>query len=190
MIQREENCTCVPSWVSTSTVTFWNVSMKVKSLVLVMSVTLICIVPLRTVNNSKADFKEEGLFWPQLHFLLPQRCHGGSNKTMACSYVRITADSALTRHLFLPLHPVYQKKKEIGLPWWLSDEESACQFRGQGRSLVREDPTCHAATKPVGHNYWACALEPGNRSYWSPSTAAPVRRQNRSHSHKQSVSRN
>ena len=28
------------------------------------------------------------------------------------------------------------------------------------RSLVREDPTCCRATKPVHHSYWACALEP------------------------------
>ena len=27
------------------------------------------------------------------------------------------------------------------------------------RSLVWEDPTCHGATKPMHHNYWACALE-------------------------------
>ena len=25
----------------------------------------------------------------------------------------------------------------------------------QVRALVREDPTCHRATKPVCHNYWA-----------------------------------
>ena len=24
------------------------------------------------------------------------------------------------------------------------------------RTLVREDPTCHRATKPMRHNYWAC----------------------------------
>ena len=24
------------------------------------------------------------------------------------------------------------------------------------RALVWEDPTCHGATGPVGHNYWAC----------------------------------
>ena len=24
-------------------------------------------------------------------------------------------------------------------------------------ALVREDPTCRRATKPVRHNYWACA---------------------------------
>ena len=28
------------------------------------------------------------------------------------------------------------------------------------RALVQEDPTCHGATKPVRHNYWACTLEP------------------------------
>ena len=28
------------------------------------------------------------------------------------------------------------------------------------RALVREDPTCRWATKPVCHNYWASALEP------------------------------
>ena len=36
------------------------------------------------------------------------------------------------------------------------------------RALVREDPTCHGATKPVRHNYWACALEPASHNYWSP----------------------
>ena len=29
-------------------------------------------------------------------------------------------------------------------------------------ALVREDPTCRGATKPVRHNYWACALEPAH----------------------------
>ena len=29
------------------------------------------------------------------------------------------------------------------------------------RSLVRKDLTCHRTTKPVHHNYRACALEPG-----------------------------
>ena len=28
------------------------------------------------------------------------------------------------------------------------------------RALDQEDPTCHRTTKPVHHNYWACALEP------------------------------
>ena len=36
------------------------------------------------------------------------------------------------------------------------------------QALVREDPTCCGATKPVCHNYWACALEPASHNYWSP----------------------
>ena len=35
------------------------------------------------------------------------------------------------------------------------------------RALVREDPTCRGATKPVSHNYWACALEPASHNYWA-----------------------
>ena len=44
-------------------------------------------------------------------------------------------------------------------------------------SLVQEDPMCNGATKPVGHNYWACALEPGSRVYrvLSPHVLEPVR---------------
>ena len=37
-------------------------------------------------------------------------------------------------------------------------------------SLVQEDSTCHKATKPVGQNYWARALEPACLSCWSPCT--------------------
>ena len=36
------------------------------------------------------------------------------------------------------------------------------------RALVWEDPTCRGATKPVRHNYWACALGPMSHNYWSP----------------------
>ena len=35
------------------------------------------------------------------------------------------------------------------------------------RSLVWEDPTCCGATKPLCHNYWACALEPTSHNYWA-----------------------
>ena len=33
------------------------------------------------------------------------------------------------------------------------------------QALVREDPTCHGASKPVRHNYGACALEPMSHNY-------------------------
>ena len=35
------------------------------------------------------------------------------------------------------------------------------------RFLVWEDPTCRRAAKPMHHNYWACALEPGGHNYWA-----------------------
>ena len=36
------------------------------------------------------------------------------------------------------------------------------------RALGQEDPTCRRATKPMHHNYWACALELASHNYWSP----------------------
>ena len=54
-------------------------------------------------------------------------------------------------------------------------------------SLVREDPTCRRATKPVCHNYWACALEPASHNYWAhgqqllkPTRLEPMLRNKRS----------
>ena len=41
------------------------------------------------------------------------------------------------------------------------------------RSLVWEDPTCRGATRPMSHNYWACALEPTSHNYWSPRAHGP-----------------
>ena len=41
------------------------------------------------------------------------------------------------------------------------------------RALVREDPTCCRATKPVCHNYWACALEITSHSYWARASYSP-----------------
>ena len=57
-----------------------------------------------------------------------------------------------------------------------------------GSNLVREDPTCHGATKPVCLNYWACALEPASHKYWArapqllkPVSLEPVLHNKRSH---------
>ena len=37
----------------------------------------------------------------------------------------------------------------------------------QVQALVWEDPTCRGATKPMRHDYWACALEPASHNYWA-----------------------
>ena len=34
-------------------------------------------------------------------------------------------------------------------------------------SLIRDNPICHRATKPVRHSCWACALEPTSHTYWA-----------------------
>ena len=56
------------------------------------------------------------------------------------------------------------------------------------RALVRDDPICRGATKPVCHNYWACALEPESHNYWAcvpqllkPACLEPVLHNERSH---------
>ena len=45
--------------------------------------------------------------------------------------------------------------------------------------LIWENSTCHRATKPMCHNYWACALEP--RSHMSPHALEPVVHSKRPH---------
>ena len=65
------------------------------------------------------------------------------------------------------------------------------------RALVREDPTCRGATKPVRHNYWACALEPASHNYWAcvlqllkPAHLEPVFHNKRSHCNEKPTHRN
>ena len=65
------------------------------------------------------------------------------------------------------------------------------------RALVREDPTCRGATKPVRRNYWACALKPKSHNYWAhvlqllkPLSLEPVLRNKRSHRNAKPAHRN
>ena len=46
----------------------------------------------------------------------------------------------------------------------------------QVRALIQEDPICRGATKPVCHNYWACALETASHNCWArvPQLLKPV----------------
>ena len=76
-----------------------------------------------------------------------------------------------------------------GLPWWLSGKESTCQFRECGfEPWSRKIPHGRGATKPVHHNYRACALEPVSHNYWAhvlqlpkPTRLEPVLHNKRSH---------
>ena len=65
------------------------------------------------------------------------------------------------------------------------------------QSLLREGPTCHGATKPVHHNYWACALEPVSHNYWAhepqllkPAHLEPMLHNKRNHHSEKHVHRN
>ena len=50
------------------------------------------------------------------------------------------------------------KKAEEGFPGGAVIKRICLPMQGtRVRSLVQEDPTCRGATKPVHHNYWACA---------------------------------
>ena len=62
---------------------------------------------------------------------------------------------------------------------------------------IREDPTCHGATKSVRHNYWAWALEPASHNYWAhvpqlqkPMHVEPMLCIKRSHLNEKPVPRN
>ena len=65
------------------------------------------------------------------------------------------------------------------------------------RALVQEDATCHGATKPVPHKYWACALEPASHKYWAcmlqllkPAHLEPVLHNKKSHCNEKPGHRN
>ena len=55
----------------------------------------------------------------------------------------------------------------------------------QVRSLVREDPTCRGATKPVRHNYWGRILQ-----LPKPVRLEPMLRNKRSHHNGKHTHRN
>ena len=43
-----------------------------------------------------------------------------------------------------------------------------------------EDPTGCGSAKPTGHNYWACALEPGAPGSWAEALQPPKARRRQS----------
>ena len=69
--------------------------------------------------------------------------------------------------------------------------------RTRVKALVWEDPACCGTTKPVRHNYWACALEPVSHNYWArtpqllkPTCLEPVLCNKRSHHNEKSMHSN
>ena len=108
------------------------------------------------------------------------------------------ADSQPLRHQGSPGRQILNKKFKISekcqdrcigtslVAQWLRIHLPMQGTRVQ--ALVREDPTCRGATKPVRHNYWACALEPASHNYLArmpqllkSARLEPVLRNKRSH---------
>ena len=61
--------------------------------------------------------------------------------------------------------------------WWLRAKvlQPACLGSNPNSTTVRWDSICHRATKPVGNNYWACALEPKTTEQWGVAPAPATR---------------
>ena len=82
---------------------------------------------------------------------------------------------------YLEERPLHLKPEEWEVVWdFLVAQWLRIRLPVQGTwvgALVREDPTCCGAPKPVHHNYWACALEPASHNYWAhvPQLLDPVR---------------
>ena len=66
-------------------------------------------------------------------------------------------------------------KREAWSGW---EVENPLPIQGtQVQSLLQEDPTCLRATKPMCHNYWACAPQQGKTPQWeahAPQRVAPA----------------
>ena len=65
------------------------------------------------------------------------------------------------------------ERSHTGLPWWSSGQDSACQSRGHGSFPGPGRPHMPRGNKPICHNSWACASEPGSRNYWARVPACP-----------------
>ena len=82
------------------------------------------------------------------------------------------------------------RSEDDRLPWWLSGLRICLPKKKKQRiclsmqgtwvwSLVREDPTRRGATKPLRHDYWACAVEPvlyNTRSHRKWKARAPQKK--------------
>ena len=72
------------------------------------------------------------------------------------------------------------KRGQEGFPGGSVVKNPPANARDMGLILDPGDPTCCRAAKPMHHNYWACALEPGSHNHWSPHTLEPELRNKRS----------
>ena len=65
------------------------------------------------------------------------------------------------------------------LPLRLNGKNPPAYAGDTGSIPVQENPTNRGATKPLQHNYWACAPEPESCNYWAHVPQLPKHRQPR-----------
>ena len=94
------------------------------------------------------------------------------------------------------LKTVVNKELASGFPGGAVVKNPPANAGDTVRALDQEDPTCCGATKPMHHNYWACALGPASHIYWArvlqllkPACLQPVLRNKRSHDNEKPVHR-
>ena len=97
----------------------------------------------------------------------------------------------------VPFHHLAKVKPSRGFPGGAVVKSPPASAGTRVRALVQKDPTCRRATKPVRHNYWACALEPASHNYWAgaprllkPKCVEPVLCNKRSQRNKTPAHRN
>ena len=83
---------------------------------------------------------------------------GTDNKAVDGSDNKVPTSACLT----------YRLRHILGFPGGAVVKNPPVNAGDMGSSPGPGRPTCRGATKPVCHNYWACALEPASHNYWSP----------------------
>ena len=77
------------------------------------------------------------------------------NKLFPSPYLNVTVRCQYSCLLIINCFSLKKKLRASLVAQWL---RICLPMQGtQVRALVWEDPTCRGATRPVSHNYWACA---------------------------------
>ena len=103
----------------------------------------------------------------QLHFHFSLSCIGeGNGNPLQCSCLENPRDGEPGGLPSMGSHRVRHDWSDLAAAAASGKESSRqCRFHICIPYLVRDDPPCPGAAKPVCHNYWA--LEPGRHSHWS-----------------------
>ena len=138
-------------------------------------------------KNSKKELKGKSKKWKIKQENKNKEFFVGGTLSLQCKCVR-KKNQQLCRAVKNLLNWNAKLRTEIksfgtikkGFPWWLSAKRIPLPMQGTWVwTLIREDPTCHGATKQVHHSYWACALR-----VWELCALEPVLRNKRSHFNK------